>query len=110
MNERNRHFRIEIRVPNAEAALLSGMYATARIVTASASDGVIVPREAVTTRAGARVVLKVQGDTVQAVPVTEGLNDGQRVQILTGLSAGDTWSPTPAGSSATARSVRATVN
>ncbi len=32
VNERNRHFRVEIRVPNADAALLSGMYATARIV------------------------------------------------------------------------------
>jgi RND family efflux transporter MFP subunit len=89
VNERNRHFRIEIRVPNADTALLSGMYATARIVTASSSDGVIVPREAVTTRAGKRVVLKVEGDAVNAVTVTEGLTDGQRVQIVTGLAAGD---------------------
>ena len=89
VNERNRHFRID-RVPDPEAALLSGMYATARIVTAAAADGVIVPREAVTTRAGARVVLKVEGDTVRAVPVTEGLTDGQRVQIVSGLAAGDT--------------------
>ena len=89
VNERNRHFRVEIRVPNPDAVLLSGMYATARIVTASASSGVIVPREAVTTRAGARVVLAVQGDLVKAVPVTEGLSDGRRVQILSGLAAGD---------------------
>ncbi len=89
VNERNRHFRVEIRVPNPDAVLLSGMYATARIVTASATAGVIVPREAVTTRAGARVVLAVQGDTVKAVTVTEGLTDGQRVQILSGLAAGD---------------------
>ncbi len=89
VNERNRHFRVEIRVPNPGAVLLSGMYATARIVTASASSGVLVPREAVTTRAGARVVLAVQGDIVKAVPVTEGLSDGRRVQILTGLAAGD---------------------
>ncbi len=89
VNERNRHFRVEIRVPNPDAVLLSGMYATARIVTASASSSVIVPREAVTTRAGARVVLAVQGDLVKAVPVTEGLSDGRRVQILSGLAAGD---------------------
>ena len=89
VNERNRHFRVEIRVPNPDAVLLSGMYATARIITASASGSVIVPREAVTTRAGARVVLTVQGDSVKAVTVTEGLSDGQRVQILTGLVAGD---------------------
>lgn len=90
VNERNRHFRIEIRVPNADAALLSGMYATARIVTATASGGVIVPREAVTTRGGKRIALVVEGESVKAVDVTEGLSDGQRVQILTGLKAGDT--------------------
>ncbi len=89
VNERNRHFRVEIRVPNADGVLLSGMYATARIITASAGGRVIVPREAVTTRAGARVVLTVQGDSVKAVTVTEGLSDGQRVQVLTGLAAGD---------------------
>lgn len=110
VNERNRHFRIEIRVPNAEAGLLSGMYATARIVTASASDGVIVPREAVTTRGGGRVVLKVQGDTVQAVPVTEGLTDGQRVQIVTGLAAGDTVVADARRQLADGARVRATVN
>jgi RND family efflux transporter MFP subunit len=90
VNERNRHFRIEIRVPNPEAVLLSGMYATARIVTERATGGVIVPREAVTTRAGRRVALVVTGETVKAVDVTEGLSDGQRIQILTGLKAGDT--------------------
>jgi len=110
VNERNRHFRIEIRVPNADAVLLSGMYATARIVTASASDGVIVPREAVTTRAGNRVVLKVQGDTVTAVQVTEGLNDGQRVQIVSGLAAGDVVVADARRQLADGARVRATVN
>lgn len=110
VNERNRHFRIEIRVPNPDAALLSGMYATARIVTASASEGVIVPREAVTTRAGARVVLKVNGDSVQAVPVKEGLTDGQRVQIVSGLAAGDTVVADARRQLADGAKVRATVN
>lgn len=90
VNERNRHFRVEIRVPNPGAVLLSGMYATARIVTERATGGVIVPREAVTTRAGKRIALVVTGDTVKSVEVTEGLADGQRIQILTGLNPGDT--------------------
>lgn len=89
VDARNRHFKVEVRVPNADAALLSGMYATARIVTERASGGVIVPRESITTRGSKRVALVVQGDTVKAVDVTEGLSDGQRVQILTGLKAGD---------------------
>lgn len=89
VDERNRHFRIEIRVPNPDAVLLSGMYATARIVTDRA-EGVIVPREAITSRAGKRVALVVRSGTIAAVEVTEGLSDTRRVQILTGLSAGDT--------------------
>jgi RND family efflux transporter MFP subunit len=110
VNERNRHFRIEIRVPNTDAGLLSGMYATARIVTAAASNGVIVPREAVTTRAGRRVVLQVQGDTVTAVPVTEGLTDGQRVQIVSGLAAGDVVVADARRQLSDGAKVRATVN
>jgi RND family efflux transporter MFP subunit len=89
VDERNRHVRVEVRVPNDGRVLLSGMYATARIIEAAATNAVLVPKDAVTTRDGTRVVQKVTGDTVTAVPVTEGLADGQRVQITAGLSAGD---------------------
>lgn len=89
VNERNRHFRIEVRVANPRATLLAGMYASARLVLATATDSVTVPREAVITRDGQRIALKVVGHTLSAVRVTEGLNDGRRVQILSGLAAGD---------------------
>jgi multidrug efflux pump subunit AcrA (membrane-fusion protein) len=69
--------------------LLAGMYATARLVLATADDALTVPREAVTSREGKRVVLKVDADKVTAVPVVEGLGDGRRVQIVSGLVAGD---------------------
>ena len=90
VDEKNRHFKIELRVPNANRALLSGMYATARIVEASAANAVILPKEAVMARDGKRVVMKVQGDTLSAVVVTEGLSDGTHVQIVSGIAAGDT--------------------
>lgn len=89
VDERNRHFRIEVRVANPDRALLSGMYATARLAVATAADAVTVPREAVTTRDGKRVVLKIDGESLRPVGVTEGLNDGRRVQIVSGLKAGD---------------------
>jgi len=90
VDERNRHFRIEVRVPNEERHLLSGMYASARIVESSAANAVLLPREAVGTRDGKRVVLKVQDGSVTPVEVEEGLADGGRVQIVSGLAAGDT--------------------
>jgi RND family efflux transporter MFP subunit len=90
VDERNRHFKIDVRVANDQRALLSGMYATARIVEATAANAIVVPKEAVTTRDGKRVVQKVQGDALSFVVVTEGLADGTRVQIVSGLAAGDT--------------------
>jgi len=90
VDERNRHFKIDVRVPNTGRELLSGMYATARLIEATTTNAVLVPKDAVTTREGKRVVQKVQGDAVSFVEVTEGLADGTRIQIVTGLAAGDT--------------------
>lgn len=88
VDPRNRHFRIEIRVDNRGGALLSGMYASARIVVAQA-DGIVLPREAVFLRSGTRAVYRVDRDTVAVVPVTEGLGDGARTLIVSGVSEGD---------------------
>lgn len=90
VDARNRHFQIEVRVPNPDAALLSGMYGTAAIPIAQVTGALTVPRDAVTTRDGQRVALRIDNDTVQAVPVTEGLSDGVVTEIASGLRAGDT--------------------
>ncbi|MBM3819674.1 MAG: efflux RND transporter periplasmic adaptor subunit [Acidimicrobiia bacterium] len=90
VDARNRHFAIEVRVPNPAGVLLSGMYGSATIPLDRAAQVVAVPRNAVTTRGGKRVALKIDGDTVQEVPVTEGLANAAVVQIASGLRAGDT--------------------
>jgi len=89
VDERNRHFMIDVRVPSDGRTLLSGMYASARIVEATSNDAVLVPKDAIATRNGKRVVQKVQGDTVAYVEVVEGLSDAGRVQIVKGLASGD---------------------
>ena len=89
IDARNRHFQVEVRVQNPGDELLSGMYATAAIETGRVSAGLLVPREAVATREGARVVFRVANDTVSAVRVSEGLGNETRIQILSGLSRGD---------------------
>ena len=89
IDARNRQFRIEVRVPNPSGELLSGMYATARLETARAPGAVTVPREAVTTRAGERVVFRIAGDRIEPARVVEGVADETQVQIVSGLSGGD---------------------
>ncbi len=65
------------------------MYGSATIPLQRATQAVAVPRDAVITREGKRVAIRVEGDTVREVPVTEGLSDGRLVQIASGLQAGD---------------------
>lgn len=89
VDARNRHFRIEVRTVNAGGVLLSGMYGTATIPLVRAPQVIAIPREAVTTRDGQRVALRIEGETVTAVRVTEGLTDERLVQISAGLQPGD---------------------
>lgn len=89
VDARNRHFAVEVRTTNRAGTLLSGMYGVAIIPLARAQRVLAVPRDAVTTRDGARVVMKVADNAVVPSPVTEGLSNGALVQITKGLSAGD---------------------
>ena len=89
-DERNRHFQIEVRVQNGNRALLSGMFATARIVESTTPNAIVVPRDAIVVKDGQSTVLKVSGGTASPVAVVTGAADGTRVQIVKGLTAGDT--------------------
>lgn len=89
VDAKNRHFTIEVRVANARGAILSGMYGTAVIPIERATKVLAVPREAVTTRAGKKIVFRIDSDTLREVPVSEGLTDGRFVQIADGLQPGD---------------------
>jgi RND family efflux transporter MFP subunit len=90
VDARNRHFQIEVRTANPGGALLSGMYGVATIPIERADGVVAVPREAVVSRGGRRVALRIDGGVVTEVPVTEGLANDTHVQIASGLQAGDT--------------------
>jgi HlyD family secretion protein len=89
VDARNRHFAIEVRTVNP-GGLLSGMYGTATIPIERVQATMAVPRDAVTTRNGKRVALKIDGATVQEVLVVEGLMSGTLIQISNGLRTGDT--------------------
>ena len=103
VDERNRHFKIDVRVPNDGRTLLSGMYATARIVEATTANAILLPKEAVTTRDGKRIVQKVQGDSVSVVEVVEGLRTARACRSSRASPRATPCSPTPVASSPPAR-------
>jgi multidrug efflux pump subunit AcrA (membrane-fusion protein) len=69
--------------------LLSGMYATAAIATERVTNAIAVPRDAIASRGGRRVVFTVDGADVHEVPITEGLSNATQVQVSTGIKPGD---------------------
>ncbi|MFP5076897.1 efflux RND transporter periplasmic adaptor subunit [Rhizobium sp. YIM 134829] len=65
-----------------------GMYATADIIVA-AREGLALPLTAVTSGREGTTVRKVENGIVQMVKVTTGIQDGSKIEILSGLSEGE---------------------
>lgn len=80
---------IEAVVPNANDRLKPGLFATAQIEQAKLIPGVMVPAAAVRTISGTARVFVVNGDRVEERIVTTGQSIGDKVEITSGLKAGE---------------------
>jgi membrane fusion protein, multidrug efflux system len=81
---------IFVEVPNTSGRLVAGLFAEGRVVSASA-EGLVVPFNAINTAGATPWVLRVVNGKTEHVDVTLGLRDPQteRVQVVSGLTAGD---------------------
>jgi RND family efflux transporter MFP subunit len=81
---------IEIEIPNPGFRLKPGMYARVTVKTDERKEALIVPANAVVDTGGRRgVFVAAENDTVSFRPVTVGVEDSTRIEILDGLSEGD---------------------
>jgi len=80
---------IEAVVPNGNDRLKPGLFATAQIEQAKLIPGVLVPSAAVRTISGTARVFVVTGDRVEERIVTTGQAIGDRIEITSGLKAGE---------------------
>lgn len=80
---------IEAAIENGDNTLRSGMFATARIVRQGGSKAVYVPRSAVLNDQNTQSyrVFVIQGDTAKLRVVQIGQEEGEMVQILSGVQA-----------------------
>ena len=75
---------------NAEGLLFGGMFATAEVIVASASDALAVPGEAIRSDAGGSYVLRIEDDVLVRAPVTIAETwAGRLTRVTAGLAAGD---------------------
>lgn len=80
---------VEAAVENGDNALRAGMFATARIVRPGGNVAVFVPRAAVLSDQNTQSfrVFVIQGDTAKLRVVQIGTEEGDTVQILSGVQA-----------------------
>jgi len=82
-------YTVRIALPNPDGLIRPGMFAQASFVLEAAQNAFVLDRVAVLSDSGESFVYVVRGDIAERVPVTLGISDGERVEILTGISAGD---------------------
>lgn len=82
--------RAEVAVANEAKVLHPGMFVEVVVVVERRESAVLVPRAAVAERTGHKVVFVLDGQRVSKRTVRVGLGDDERVQVLAGLSVGDT--------------------
>jgi RND family efflux transporter MFP subunit len=80
----------EVQVPNPEGLLLSGSYATVRFRVQRADPPLVIPSGALLVGAAGVRVAAVDGDaTLHYRPIQIGRDDGQEVEVLSGIDTND---------------------
>jgi multidrug efflux pump subunit AcrA (membrane-fusion protein) len=80
---------VEAEIENSDNALRSGMFATARIVRQGGSKAVFVPRSAILSDQNTQSyrAFVIQGDVAKLRVVQIGTEEGDLIQVLSGINA-----------------------
>ncbi|HEX9665130.1 MAG TPA: efflux RND transporter periplasmic adaptor subunit [Thermodesulfobacteriota bacterium] len=89
LNPGTRTMRTEIDIPNPDQLLLPGMYGNITLNLDVIENAVTVPADAITVEKNNKYVYKVKNGKVEKVQIETGIDDGIRVQVVTGLKAGE---------------------
>jgi RND family efflux transporter MFP subunit len=89
IDEDNRTLPVEAAVSNGKGALRPGTFASAEIVVERQDQAIVIPDGAVVTFAGVQKVLVVKEGKAREQRVRTGRRNGDRVEIVEGVKAGD---------------------
>ncbi|MFQ5570230.1 MAG: efflux RND transporter periplasmic adaptor subunit [Rhodothermales bacterium] len=82
--------RVTVALPNPRGQLLAGLFAYVALETRHLTERLVVPADAVLVRQGRDLVFRIEQGRAQWVYVTVGARSGEAVEIVEGLSPGDT--------------------
>lgn len=90
LDRSTRSMQVEVDIPNSEYRLTPGMYADVSLKVESQINALTVPVQAISQNGGRTTVLLVDAQNrVQQREIKTGMQDPDRVQVLTGLAEGD---------------------
>ena len=96
LDPNSRTLLVEVHVPNADGALLPGMYAKVDLSSTRRDPPLLIPSEALIVRADGTVVALVRPDhTVHLQTIQIGRDYGDRMEVSGGLQEGDMIIPNP---------------
>jgi membrane fusion protein, multidrug efflux system len=84
-----RLYNLKLEVPNRSGEILPDMFARVEIIKQEVAASLSIPLYAVISRNDSHIVYVVEDDVVAARTVKLGLQEGWRIQVKEGLSAGD---------------------
>ena len=79
-------YTVKITLDNSRGLLKPGMLAEVSFITDSSSNTMILPRDAVITKDGEVYVYVVENNIVKKVPVETGIESGENIEIISGLT------------------------
>jgi HlyD family secretion protein len=90
LDPQNRTLRVEADLPNSDGLLRPGLYANVTVVVDEHPAALTVPTTAIIRDGTRTACVVVSGGRASRVPVTVGLDDGTRAEILAGLKGDET--------------------
>ncbi len=90
LDPNSRTMLVEVQVPNDDGALLPGMYALVDLSSPRANPPVLLPGDALIVRSDGTQVAVVRSDhTIHLQKIQVGRDYGDKLEVLSGLEAGD---------------------
>ena len=100
-----RTLRVEVDLPNPDDSLRPGLYAYASVIVDDHPDALTIPASAVIREGDRSLCVVVAGGKANRRPIATGLDDGTNVEVLSGLSGGESVVKANAGSLADGQAV-----
>jgi len=90
VDENTRNLRIRALVERPDAALVPGSFAKVKMILGENRNAIMIPSNAVIPQARNKQVVIYRNGMADMVAITTGIRDSSNIQVLSGLTAGDT--------------------